>query len=77
MLEIKTCKFCGKEINVEKYIGDKNREHSCGECTKYCMTKCKEALNTNISWHKEPCVSCVHNPYKKTHKWNGECWIKC
>ncbi len=63
------CKFCGKPINS-------SGTESCTDCTRYCMSKCKEALNTNTSWHSEPCVSCKHNPYAIQHKWNGEKWIK-
>lgn len=75
----KVCKFCGKELFIERYKGDENREHSCGECERYCMTKCAIASNTRTSWHKEPCVSCKHNPYviSKFWKWNGEEWVKC
>lgn len=40
------------------------------------MSKCKTALNTNTSWHSEPCVSCKNNPYAIQHKWNGEKWVK-
>lgn len=72
---MKQCKFCGKPINVLKWIGD-DREYHCGECVCYCMDKCELALNSNTSWHKEPCVSCEHNPYKIMHKWDGEKWTK-
>lgn len=72
---MKQCKFCGKPINVLKWIGD-DREYHCGECVRYCMDKCELALNTNTSWHKEPCVSCEHNPYAIMHKWDGAQWVK-
>lgn len=73
--KMKQCKFCGKPINVLKWIGD-DREYHCGECVRYCMDKCELALNSNTSWHKEPCLSCEHNPYKIMHKWDGEKWTK-
>ena len=31
-----------------------------------------------LSWHKEPCISCEHNPYRKAYEYDGEKekWIK-
>lgn len=52
-----TCKFCGAVVN--------SGHTSCRECTAYCMTKCEIASSTEISWHKEPCTSCEHNPYNR------------
>ncbi len=72
-----TCKFCGKEFSAPEFIVlkyDNNR--SCGECTTYCMRECEIAGRTTMSWHKEPCVSCKHNPYRSKHTWNGKKWIE-
>lgn len=74
---MKECKFCGNQLSVEKFINDDGREYSCGECSRYCMTNCKEALKSGTSWHTEPCISCEHNPYAKLHNWNGKEWVKC
>lgn len=68
------CKFCGKELNVEKYLTPQHT--SCGECTSFCMKQCEIASKTTTSWHKEPCISCDRNPYKIRHKWNGERWVE-
>lgn len=38
------------------------------------MNKCKLA-SSGVTWHKEPCVSCEHNPYRLRYEWNGERWI--
>lgn len=75
-MNTKKCKFCGKEIFIERYKGDEDKEYSCGECERYCMTKCAQASNTSTSWHTEPCVSCEHNPYKINHKWVDGKWVK-
>lgn len=71
------CKFCGKEINSQKFITD-NESYACNECEAYCMSKCKEALKVTTNWHTEPCVSCKHNPYvvSQLWKWNGMGWVK-
>ena len=71
------CKFCGKEINSQKFTTD-NESYVCNECEAYCMSKCKEALKVTTNWHTEPCVSCKHNPYVVSHlwKWNGMEWVK-
>lgn len=66
------CKFCGKEFNVAYYIGKKM--YTCGECSSYCMKHCEIASCTTTSWHKEPCVSCEHNPYHMQHTWDGKEW---
>ena len=76
MREIKTCKFCGNPVSIQKFTGDEDREYDCGKCSQYCMQKCKEALKTTTSWHKEPCVSCKHNPYSINYRWDGEKWVK-
>ena len=68
------CKFCGKLFDSAHYISKK--EYSCGECTAYCMKSCKPASTTTMSWHKEPCISCEHNPYKIRHKREEGRWIK-
>ncbi len=69
------CKFCGTEIQGQKYLTTK-KEGSCPECTSYCMKQCSKAGSTTMSWHKEPCVSCEHNPYKKQYRWEGGKWVK-
>lgn len=68
------CKFCGKEIKTGKYLSNSSR--SCGECSSYCMKECPKASTTTMSWHKEPCVSCLHNPYRIAHKRGGKEWVK-
>lgn len=65
----KYCKFCGEPINSAE-------TESCGKCTRYCMSKCKEALNSNTSWHSGICLTCKHNPYAIRHKWNGQKWVE-
>lgn len=74
-IHIVFCKFCGKEIHNGKYLNNR-KEGSCGECGSYCMKKCEKASNTSMSWHKEPCVSCKHNPYRIKYKWDGKRWVK-
>ena len=69
-----SCKFCGREIHVEKYLT--KREYSCGKCSEFCMKSCDKAKLCGTSWHKEPCISCVHNPYRINHKWNGKEWVR-
>lgn len=69
------CKFCGKQVNAMKWLNN-DREYTCSECTHYCMNNCKNALNTNTSWHTEPCLSCKHNPYLIMYKWVGGKWQK-
>lgn len=61
------CKFCGKAFTSEKYTAPTHGSRSCGECTRYCMTKCKIASSTTTSWHREPCTLCEHNPYKRRY----------
>ena len=68
------CKFCGKEFNSAYFLTES--EHSCGECSSYCMKNCEIAKNTRSSWHKESCVSCKHNPYRKNYTWDGDRWIR-
>lgn len=68
------CKFCGKEFKAAYYISKK--VHTCGECSSYCMKQCEIASCTTTSWHKEPCVSCEHNPYHMRHTWDGKEWKK-
>lgn len=68
------CKFCGKRFNAAYFISKK--EYTCGECSAYCMKKCPLASSTTMSWHREPCVSCEHNPYKLRHTWNRKEWVK-
>lgn len=63
------CKFCGRKIGTAHYIHKK--DCTCGLCTKYCMSECQLSKNGLLSWHKEPCVSCERNPYRKNYKWNG------
>lgn len=75
-MNTKKCKFCGKEINQEKYINAERTEVGCSACGLYCMNNCKEALKSSTSWHTEPCVSCEHNPYKINHKWVDGKWVK-
>lgn len=72
---IRYCKFCGEEIHNGKYLNN-NQEGSCSKCTSYCMKQCEKASNTRMSWHKEICVSCEHNPYQKRYAWNGGKWVK-
>lgn len=55
------CKFCGKEFSAAYYIGKK--DYTCGKCSAFCMKECPTASQTTTSWHKEPCISCEHNPY--------------
>lgn len=69
------CKFCGKKISTTSFLS--KNDYSCGECSSYCMTKCPTASSTSASWHKDPCVSCEHNPYKIQHVWDGRKWKKC
>lgn len=65
---MKRCKFCGGEVS--KYaMGE-----TCGKCTAYCNQKCKKASTPGMSWHREPCISCKHNPYHLKHRWNGNRW---
>ena len=61
------CAFCGGER-----VGNGDWKH-CPTCGKYCMTKCKIA-SSGVTWHKEPCISCEHNPYRLKHRWNGNKW---
>lgn len=68
------CKFCGRKIGTAHYIHKK--DCTCGFCTKYCMSECQLSKNGLLSWHKEPCVSCERNPYRKNYKWNGKEWTK-
>lgn len=64
----KKCKFCGGPLSA----GSGEWKH-CPTCGDYCMKKCKLAA-TGVTWHKEPCVSCEHNPYRLRHMWDGEKW---
>lgn len=66
--EKQICKFCGKP----KSAGQGDWRH-CPTCGVYCMRKC-ELASTGVTWHKEPCVSCEHNPYRLRYRWNGEKW---
>lgn len=68
------CKFCGNDVHIEHYL-HKN-EYSCGKCSEYCMKYCEIASKCDTSWHKEPCTSCEHNPYRLNHTWNGKEWNK-
>lgn len=58
------CKFCGKEIPIEKYL------HTpefgiCANCSSYCHKKCELGKSGSVQgWHFEPCLSCEKNPYK-------------
>lgn len=75
-MEKSICKFCGKPIkNAPHFLGDESRQYSCGECSSFCMKQCPQSAKSGISWHKEPCVSCNHNPYKINHIWNGTEWV--
>lgn len=62
-----TCKFCGGAPN------GRGEWSVCPSCGQYCMTKCGIA-SSGVTWHKEPCVSCVHNPYHLRHVWTGKKW---
>ena len=64
------CKFCGNEIENTVRDGTEN----CYNCVKHCMNQCEIASNPNTSWHKEPCIKCMNNPYKMLWKWDGEKW---
>ena len=66
------CKFCGREIDVAKYLSQ--TEYTCGLCSAHCMKNCELASKTTTSWHREPCVSCEKNPYRIKHAWNGKEW---
>lgn len=69
------CKFCGAEIkNVPAFKHTKPT--SCPDCNGYCNQKCEKSRAQMLSWHKEPCVSCEHNPYRKAYKYDGEKWTK-
>ena len=68
------CKFCGKEVRMAHYLSQSER--SCGECTQHCMRKCELMKTNTLSWHKEPCIKCEHNPYRSKYEWNGKEWIK-
>lgn len=59
------CKFCGKEITTEKYIRPAHKDRTCGECTTYCMKKCRLHIGRTLSWHDKPCTQCRENPYNK------------
>ena len=61
------CKFCGGKLNGR---GDWS---ACPTCGSYCMNKCPIA-SSGVTWHKEPCISCEHNPYKLRYLWDGEKW---
>ena len=64
-----TCKFCGKEVNTEKYLHQPKGGVSCGQCTSYCTKQCKLGKSGNVQgWHFEPCLSCRENPYKRRIK---------
>ncbi len=69
------CKFCGKKINGTHYLTPVE-QHSCAECGSHCMKQCPEAAKCGTSWHKEPCVSCTHNPYQINYVWDGGQWVK-
>ena len=62
-----TCKFCGGPL-----AGNGDWKH-CPTCGKYCMCKCEGAADGR-NWHKEPCITCEHNPYRIRHIWDGERW---
>jgi len=66
-----TCKFCGGPKSAGS--GD---WRSCPTCGMYCMKKCPIA-SSGVTWHKPPCITCEHNPYKIRHVWNGERWERC
>ena len=73
----KICKLCGAAIkNTATYLNSDGRKYTCGECGSYCMNKCEIASRTTTSWHREPCVSCEHNPYRIQHTWDGKEWVK-
>ncbi len=73
----KVCKLCGAEIhNIENYVHSEHKGYTCGDCGSYCMKKCKLPAISLPSWHREPCVSCKHNPYHIQHKWDGKEWVK-
>lgn len=59
------CKFCGREVQTEKYLSTNKEDITCGECTTYCMKKCKLGKSGKVQgWHFEPCLTCNKNPYK-------------
>lgn len=66
---MKTCKFCGGPLN------GRGEWAACPMCAKYCNIKCLIA-SSGVTWHKEPCVSCEHNPYQLHHTWDGRRWRK-
>lgn len=69
------CKFCGKEIKNIPVLKS-TEPTSCPECNSYCNRKCKKHGTQTLSWHKEPCVSCDHNPYRKMHVFEDGRWKK-
>lgn len=62
------CKFCGGTLN------GRGEWSACPTCGKYCRGKCPIA-SSGVTWHKEPCISCEHNPYRLRHIWDGEKWV--
>jgi hypothetical protein len=61
------CKFCGDKLN------GRGEWSACPKCGRYCMDKCPIA-SSGVTWHKEPCISCKHNPYWLRHMWDGKKW---
>lgn len=59
------CKFCGKEFSTETFTAPAPGSRSCGECARYCMTKCEHHKRGLLSWYDEPCKGCFENPYNK------------
>jgi hypothetical protein len=63
---MKKCKFCGGEVQTERYLTAKEADVTCGKCTSYCTKKCDLGKSGKVQgWHFEPCLSCEHNPYNK------------
>lgn len=61
------CKFCGREVHIEKYLSACEKDITCGECTAYCTKNCELGKNGKVQgWHFEPCLSCDKNPYKRS-----------
>ena len=68
------CKFCGAEVNIPTFKSTKSV--SCAKCIEYCNKKCEQNMKQMLSWHKEPCAFCEHNPYHKAYKYEDGKWIR-
>ena len=66
------CKFCGAELPTEAYLS--KYTVTCAKCIRYCNQVCQKHNDGLLSWHKEPCVSCENNPYRRRYRWDGK-WI--